>query len=532
MSAETVEVEDSNGSPSAMLPPEKLGDDKQESKKGVDHDLEVKVVEGPALITKDTTEKPDLSEEEEPPKVDQKKTDTNVANPMEPNLSMDLPEILPLAESLQEEAVPEKLVETVVTKRENPSNHQYPYQYQWGPRSPPPPDSSMPGYTPPPKGYSPMPYHYYPSSPHAPSPYYPQYPYPSPPHYYPPPHERSFHYSPRMQSPLYHSPQPPPHYPEYAFFPTLSSHAQSFDPPSFPTEMKESTERPRGGNESKQKGTSADLQRKREGAAGSEEALDSLAKGNTTSHDDESFKESVTDASQLRTYTKVAPNPIVLERREHKNSQSRKRSNVNQQQIDEIRAKPSNFRTSQENEKLDQFDKMREHKNARSKERAVEKKETLDKMLAKPAHARTQIEQTFVDQYLDSKKRKNEGDRLRRARLKKLGLNRIASTDAGEKIRVTARGPWPPQAATMHDVRNHPHGSPPYSSGVPCYPHSAPAASASGYSYPYPPAPYYAHPGWDPYDHSKARIQSHEKASTEIETETESTQKNSPSLDV
>jgi hypothetical protein len=67
-------------------------------------------------------------------------------------------------------------------------------------------------------------------------------------------------------------------------------------------------------------------------------------------------------------------------------------------------------------------DQRRQKKNDRSRDRALENKEEIDRILAKPEKKRTRIENQFLENALGSKKRKNQGDRLRRSRLKSLGV--------------------------------------------------------------------------------------------------------------
>jgi hypothetical protein len=162
--------------------------------------------------------------------------------------------------------------------------------------------------------------------------------------------------------------------------------------------------------------------------------------------DDDESKEPT--AANLKTYVKpaMAKNPAVLIRRQRKNQESRRRANTSKKRMAEIAAKPRHERTDEEDRLLEAFENRRNQKNERSKERLKEKKETMDLILSKPAHKRTKVEINFLEQNMSAKQRKNEGDRLRRERLKQLGLDRPAGF-GGPKPGVSARGPLPKEYA-------------------------------------------------------------------------------------
>jgi hypothetical protein len=84
--------------------------------------------------------------------------------------------------------------------------------------------------------------------------------------------------------------------------------------------------------------------------------------------------------------------------------------------------KPEPARDEEESLIWSQYEQRRQRKNDRSRERAMERKEEIDRILAKPEKKRTKIEKSFLDTALYSKKRKNEGDRVRRQRLKDMGI--------------------------------------------------------------------------------------------------------------
>ena len=197
----------------------------------------------------------------------------------------------------------------------------------------------------------------------------------------------------------------------------------------------------------------------------------------------------------IRTFIKPAPitNRDILERREKKNSKSRQRAHKHKGKVSEIAHKPPELRSSEEQKQLDLFEERRRKKNERSRQRALEKKAAIDKILAKPEAVRTKLEITFLEQALGAKKRKNEGDRLRRERLKMLGLQKGVGCD-GPKPRVTARGPLPvglTSGASSADMPDTKSGS-----SVHEVPPEYPPGHYPAYNYG-PPNGY--HPGWDAY---------------------------------
>jgi hypothetical protein len=170
--------------------------------------------------------------------------------------------------------------------------------------------------------------------------------------------------------------------------------------------------------------------------------------------------------ARLKTYIKprIPTTQEVLDRRSRKNAQSRARAAKLRQRIVEIEMKPEEERTEEEMHLWAQYEQRRQRKNNRSRERALEKKEEIDRILAKPEKKRTKIEKQFLETALSAKKRKNEGDRLRRQRLKDLGLSTKGS---GIKPGISARGPLPPQYQQ----------------------HMPPPGQPMHHGYPYPPPP-------------------------------------------
>ena len=136
------------------------------------------------------------------------------------------------------------------------------------------------------------------------------------------------------------------------------------------------------------------------------------------------------------------------DRKARKNAQSRARSAAHKQRLADIDAKPEWERTQEEQDLWQANKDRREHKNNQSRQRALQKKETEAAILAKPEALRTEDEVAWVEEYLSKRKRKHEGDRLRRERLKKLGISAKRGSGA-EKPRISARGPLPPRYQAM-----------------------------------------------------------------------------------
>jgi hypothetical protein len=173
--------------------------------------------------------------------------------------------------------------------------------------------------------------------------------------------------------------------------------------------------------------------------------------------DDDDIVPGAVTAGRLKTYIKprIPTTQDVLDRRARKNAQSRARAAKLRERIAHIEQKPESERTEEESQIFAQYENRRKRKNDRSRERAVEKKEEIDRILAKPEKKRTKIEKQFLDNALNAKKRKNEGDRLRRQRLKEMGL---AAKGAAMKAAAMAR-------AARHGYAAYP--PPPYGYGGP-----------------------------------------------------------------
>ena len=121
------------------------------------------------------------------------------------------------------------------------------------------------------------------------------------------------------------------------------------------------------------------------------------------------------------------------ERKSRKNLQSRARAARLRERIAEIKKKPEDARTEDDLKVIEIFEERRRRKNDRSRDRAIEKKSKLEAILAKPESKRSKEEKEMLDINMKSKARKNEGDRIRRERIKMMGLK-------GKGISVSVRG--------------------------------------------------------------------------------------------
>ena len=130
-------------------------------------------------------------------------------------------------------------------------------------------------------------------------------------------------------------------------------------------------------------------------------------------------------------------NPAALEeKRARKNDQARARSARLRERIAEIEKKPIDSRTEDDIKVLEIYEERRRKKNERSRERISEKKAEMDAIMAKPGKSRTKAEREKLAAFLGAKMRKNEGDRIRRERLKNIG---VSSTTKGASVSVRGR---------------------------------------------------------------------------------------------
>jgi len=109
-------------------------------------------------------------------------------------------------------------------------------------------------------------------------------------------------------------------------------------------------------------------------------------------------------------------------KRSKKNAQSRARAAKLRERIEQIKNKPEHERTGEEVKIYKQYEDRRQKKNERSRERAIEKKFDVDRILSIPEQQRADEEQDALETALKAKMRKNEGDRLRRERIKRMGM--------------------------------------------------------------------------------------------------------------
>lgn len=258
---------------------------------------------------------------------------------------------------------------------------------------------------------------------------------PPPPGYYPPTyHHDSYYHGPSL-SEQYPPPQPPARLPE-----------NQGQVPSIPDNLL------REQDPSDTSGVD-DIKPQKEEQQGQEE------------QDDDEDNDKQPDFSKLKTWVRPAA-PVgrhVLARRESKNAASRKRASLLRNKISQIEAKSPSSRTEEEAHMLQVHYDRRERKNSRSRERVQERNQEKERILSKAPDKRTKLEIAFLDNTMSKRARKNEGDRLRRARLKHLG---IGSRDP-QKPKVTARGPMP----AVHHGHNPPQMQlPPPPPGM--YPHT------------------------------------------------------------
>ena len=171
----------------------------------------------------------------------------------------------------------------------------------------------------------------------------------------------------------------------------------------------------------------------------------------------------------------------VAERKHRKNNQSRARAARLRERISEIKKKPEDARTEDDLKVIEIFEERRRRKNERSRDRAIEKKQQLEAILAKPESKRSKEEKEMLDASMKSKARKNEGDRIRRERIKMMGLK-------GKGISVSVRGR--PRRTLGPDGQPIPYDSSiPYAPGMD--PNAVPMSPVPLHS----PGPQFASPG-------------------------------------
>lgn len=115
--------------------------------------------------------------------------------------------------------------------------------------------------------------------------------------------------------------------------------------------------------------------------------------------------------------------PADIEQRKlRKNAQSRHRAAKLRDRVEKIKTKGAESLSREEEQLYQTVEGRRTKKNARSKERALEKKAEIERIESIPEAERTLEERETLEVAMAAKRRKNEGDRLRRERLKKLGM--------------------------------------------------------------------------------------------------------------
>ena len=113
---------------------------------------------------------------------------------------------------------------------------------------------------------------------------------------------------------------------------------------------------------------------------------------------------------------------IILERKNRKNAQSRARAAKLRNKIKTVKEMSEEEKSDEQRKLIEVFEERRRRKNERSRERAIEKKEKISRILRKPEHERTAQEKLDLEIATKAKEKKNRGDRIRRERIKMMGL--------------------------------------------------------------------------------------------------------------
>jgi hypothetical protein len=121
--------------------------------------------------------------------------------------------------------------------------------------------------------------------------------------------------------------------------------------------------------------------------------------------------------------SRTRDNLTLYDSKARKNFQSRRRAAKLRQKVEEIKSKAQVEELKEEEAKLcETIEERRARKNDRSRIRALEKKAEIERVMSIPEHERTEEEMKLFETTMSAKRRKNEGDRLRRERLKNMGL--------------------------------------------------------------------------------------------------------------
>jgi len=115
---------------------------------------------------------------------------------------------------------------------------------------------------------------------------------------------------------------------------------------------------------------------------------------------------------------------ISLERKAKKNAQSRARAAKLRERIKSVKDLEEEQKSEEQKKLIETFEERRRRKNERSRERAIEKKKEIERILSKPESIRTDKEKLDLEIAMRAKEKKNRGDRIRRERIKMMGLSK------------------------------------------------------------------------------------------------------------
>jgi hypothetical protein len=120
-------------------------------------------------------------------------------------------------------------------------------------------------------------------------------------------------------------------------------------------------------------------------------------------------------------------------------------------QLVSIAEKPDWERTPEEVELLMKDEQRRKHKNTMSKERAQKRRDMMAGISQRVPDEQTPEEAAWLEEQTRKRQHKAEGDRLRRKRIKELGLD---FKRYGGKPGISARGPLPAQYQELLDAKD------------------------------------------------------------------------------
>jgi hypothetical protein len=131
----------------------------------------------------------------------------------------------------------------------------------------------------------------------------------------------------------------------------------------------------------------------------------------------------------MHTYPHYYPPPILhphdnkftsLDPTTEKRAKSRLRAALLKSKVNTL--KSSSYKTPQDEKFIRKFEEKRHKKNTRTRQRVAEKRAQIETILAKPEAERSSQERDLLKIAAAKRARKNENDRLRRVRLKEMGL--------------------------------------------------------------------------------------------------------------